>query len=83
MSGQRPNHEIKLGRIRASIWTNNGEHGPTYSTKFSKLFKDDAGQWKDTDSFSRDDLLLLAKAADQAHSLILEQQALARSDSVE
>ena len=34
---------------------------------------DDAKQFHDTDSFGRDDLLLLAKLADQAHTFICDQ----------
>ena len=34
----------------------------------------DGDEWKNTQSFSRNDLLLLAKVADQAHSRIFELQ---------
>ena len=37
------------------------------------LYKD-GDEWKSTQSFSRNDLLLLAKVADQAHSRIFELQ---------
>jgi hypothetical protein len=38
----------------------------------SRLHKD-GETWKRSDSFGRDDLLLVAKVADQAHSWIFEQ----------
>ena len=39
---------------------------------FSRLYKAD-NQWKSTESFGRDDLLLLGKVADQTHSWICSQ----------
>ena len=40
---------------------------------FSRLYKD-GGQWKTTQSFGSNDLLVLAKVADRAHSRIFELQ---------
>jgi len=39
---------------------------------FSRLYRD-GEQWKDSSSFGRDDLPLLAKVADQVHSWIYQQ----------
>ena len=39
---------------------------------FSRLYKD-GDNWQSTESFGRDDLLLLAKVADQTHSWICAQ----------
>lgn len=68
----RPVHEVRIGAIKAAIWkneTNNG--GARYNVTLSRIYKDkDDDQWKSTDSFGRDDLLVLAKVADQAHSWI-------------
>ena len=43
-----------------------------YNVAFSKSYRDADGQWKTTHSFGRDDLLVLAKVADQAHSRIVD-----------
>lgn len=73
MSATKPVHEIRLGRIRASVWQNAGA-GPPFSVTFSRLYKDEgAGKWASSDSFSRDELLLLAKVADLAHTFVCEQ----------
>jgi hypothetical protein len=40
-------------------------------TTFSRLYKD-GDQWKDSASFGRDDLLLLAKLADAAHTWLYQ-----------
>ncbi len=71
----RPVHEIRLGRIRASIWSNPGERGPLYSVSLCRLYKTDAGEWADSASFHRDDLLVVAKVADLAHTWVHEQSA--------
>ena len=57
----RPVHEVRLGRIKAAIWENQTENGTRHNVTFSRLYKD-ADAWKDSDSFGRDDLLVLAKA---------------------
>jgi hypothetical protein len=72
-SANRP-HEIRLGRLKATIWTNQTETGVRHNTTFCRLYKD-GEDWKDSDSFGRDDLLLLAKLADEVHTWIFEQTA--------
>jgi hypothetical protein len=67
-----PVHEVRAGRIRAAIWANPSDKGVRHSVTFSRLYKD-ADEWKDSQSFGRDDLLLLAKVIDKAHSWIIEQ----------
>ncbi len=39
---------------------------------FSRIYKDAEGNWKSTSSFGRDDLLVLAKVADMAHTKVFE-----------
>jgi hypothetical protein len=68
----RPIHEVRLGHIKAAVWKNETEAGVRYNATFSRLYKD-GDQWKSTESFGRDDLLLLAKVADNTHSWIHSQ----------
>ena len=68
----KPIHEVRLGYIKAAVWRNDTEAGVRYNVTFSRLYKDNA-QWGSTESFGRDDLLLLAKVADQTHSWICAQ----------
>ena len=71
---KRPVHELRLGRIRAAVWENSTENGTRHNVTISRLYKD-GDDWKDSTSFGRDDLPLLAKVADMAHSWIFEQSA--------
>ena len=75
MAKQKPVHEIRLGSIKAVLWRNETQAGTRYNVTVSRLYKDDEDQWKETQSFGRDDLLLLAKVVDQAHSWIFNQSA--------
>jgi hypothetical protein len=69
-----PMHEIRLGRIRAAIWENETQNGTRHNVTVSRLYKD-GDEWKDSSSFGRDDLPLVAKVLDRCHSWIFEQAA--------
>jgi len=78
----RPVHEIRLGRVKAAIWENETQNGIRHNVTVSRLYKD-GDQWKDTSSFGRDDLPLVSKVVDQAHSWIFQQNNSASADSPE
>ena len=68
----KPVDEVRIGRVKATIWRNQTEAGrPRYNVVFSRLYKDGA-TWASTSSFGRNDLLVLAKAADLAHTRVLQ-----------
>lgn len=67
----KPAHEVRLGSVKAAIWENETEKGVRYNTTFQRLYKD-GSDWKTSDSFGRDDLLLVSKVADIAHTWIFE-----------
>ena len=69
----RPVHEVRLGRIRAAIWENETQSGIRHNLTISRLYKD-GDDWKDSSSFGRDDLPLVAKVVDRAHSWIFQKQ---------
>lgn len=71
MTKAKPVHEVRLGSVKAAIWQNETSSGKRYSVTVSRLYKD-GDEWKRSDSFGRDDLPLLAKVVDQAHSWIFE-----------
>ncbi len=73
----RPVHTIRYGAVRAAIWRNIIDAGnasrPVYNATFSRSYKD-GNQWKESASFGADDLLVLAKAANEAHTYICGQR---------
>ena len=72
-ANRKPIHEIRMGRIKAAIWQNETDNGIRYNVTIGRLYKD-GSDWKQTESFGRDDLPVLAKVADQAHTFIFQKQ---------
>lgn len=71
-TGNKPVHEIRLGRIKAAIWENETQNGKRHNVTVTRLYKDE-DQWKDSQSFGRDDLPIVAKVLDMAHTWIFQQ----------
>jgi hypothetical protein len=72
-SRQRPAAEVRLGNIRAAIWKNEGKAGIWYNATFERSYRDE-NEPRSSQTFGRDDLLVLAKVADLAHIRIFELQ---------
>lgn len=72
-NSKKPVHEIRMGRVRAAVWENETKNGTVHNVTVSRLYKDDNDKWSDSTSFGRDDLPVLAKVTDKAHSWIFEQ----------
>src|SRR5215211_6986697 len=75
-----PVKTLRLGRIKAAVWENNSDQRAFFNVTFARTYMDNDKKFRDTDSFGRDDLLLLAKLADQAHTFICEHTAAQKSD---
>ena len=68
-------HEIRIGRIKAVIWENETSAGTRHNVQIQRLYRPEGSEeWQTSDSFGRDDLLLVAKVADLAHSWIFDQR---------
>lgn len=80
---KEPAFKRRLGRIRVAVWANQSEDSDTwYNVTINRLYKDSEGEWKDADSFRRDDLPIVIKAVDMAYDWIWSRQT-ANSDSSE
>ena len=64
----------RLSAVPFSVWENEDDQ-KFYSVTFARTHMDGANKYHDTDSFGRDDLPLVAKLADQAHTFIFERLA--------
>lgn len=71
-SNQKPLHEIKVGRIRATVWPNESDRRSWFTVTVTRSYRD-GEQWKTTTSFNRDELPLVAKAAEMAYEWIWRQ----------
>lgn len=82
MSENRPIHEVRLGRVKAAIWQNETENGTWYSVVITRLYRKD-DRWETSTSFGRDDLPLVTKVADLAHTWIYQHGGESAADSSE
>lgn len=78
-SKARPVHEIRVGRIKAAIWENETQNGTRHNVTLSRIYKD-GDEWKDSSSFGRDDLPLVAKVVDRVHDWIFDTAAGSNND---
>lgn len=79
-----PVDHVRLGAISAAIWANPSENGPRYGITIERLYRDPtSGDWKSSSTFNRDDLLVLGKVADQAHTRVHELQSQDRAQARE
>jgi hypothetical protein len=68
--------KLKIGLIYANIWQRDIDDEPYYSVTFERRYRDaKSGDWHSSRSFNADDLLALAKLADQAHTEIMKLRA--------
>ena len=64
-----PAKTIQLTNLKAAIWRNTNEKGPRFSVTFERIYKD-GEERKSAHTYTRDDLLVLAKLADWAFTWI-------------
>ena len=69
---KKPVHEVRLGAIKAAIWANDTQNGVRHNVTLQRLYKGE-DEWKSSDSFGRDDLLMVAKVANMAHTWICQE----------
>ncbi len=72
MAQERPVHEVRLGKVKAAIWKNETDNGLRFGVTFSRIYKTENG-WETSMSFGRDELPLVGKVADMAHTWIYQQ----------
>ena len=77
---QKPVHEIRMGRIKAAIWANETDNGTRHNVTITRLYKD-GDEWKTSTSFGREELPLVAKVADMAHTWIYQHGQESNGDS--
>jgi len=79
-AGPSPVKTLRLGRIKAAVWENSADQRTFYNVTFARTYMDEEKKFRDSDSYGRDDLLLLSKLADQAHTFVCDRLAGPRSE---
>ncbi len=70
----QPIKTLRGGRIQVAVWENHSDKGPFYNVTVSRSYKENE-IWKSSDSFGRDDLLVLAQLLGSSYTYILQKQA--------
>ncbi len=68
----KPIDVVKDGKMKATIWKNEGENGARYSVQLSRIWKDEAGEFHNSDSFSGTELLRVARLANIAYNRVVD-----------
>lgn len=76
---KQPVHEIRFGLIKVCVWHNQTRMGERHNVTVVRLYRD-GDVWRESTHFGRDDLPLLVKAADMAHTWVYAQAKLERSE---
>ena len=74
-----PVHTVRIGGVKVAVWKNQTSNGPMHNCTLVRTYKNQAGEWAESHSLSRDDLLLAAKALDLAHTFIVQTETAARA----
>jgi hypothetical protein len=67
----RPLQTLRHRNLKAVIWRNTGEKGPRFSVTVSRQYRD-GETWKESHSFSYNEIMNVAKLLADAHSFITE-----------
>ena len=71
-TNNKPVAELRIGAVKATVWENEVGGITRHNVTFSRIYRD-GDQWKTSHSFGLNNLLVLAKLADQVHTLIAER----------
>lgn len=77
----KPAETFRLGRIKCAVWENESDSKKFYNVTFARTYMGEDKQLHDADSFGRDDLPLVAKLADRAHTFIFDRLAGQKADT--
>lgn len=78
-SNQKPSHKIRHGAVSASIWLQETDKGPIFNVTFQRSYKD-GDDWKNSNSFGKQNLLVLSLIAARAFEWISSQSRATRRE---
>ena len=79
--GKAPVHKTRVGSTVATVWLNESENrGPFYSVNVVRVYKNENDEYVESDNYLETQLLELSKAADLAHTWIVQRRAEERAD---
>ncbi|MEE9391200.1 MAG: hypothetical protein V3W41_01710 [Planctomycetota bacterium] len=76
----KPIDTLRDGSLKATIWSNFGEKGAFYTVSLTRTYKDDGGNYHDSDSFSGSELLRIAHLATRAYDRVSDLRQTDKTD---
>lgn len=73
-SNRQPEHKIRHGAVSASIWRQETDKGSIFNVTFQRSYKE-GNDWKNSNSFGKQNLLVIGLIAARAFEWIGSQQA--------
>ncbi len=71
-----PIYEIRIASVKAAVWETVTDKGIFHNVTFSRVYRDQEGQWKNTRSYREHDIPALVECANDAQDwLRLHRQA--------
>lgn len=81
-SGNAPVFSCRHRALKAAVWRNDLENGPMFNTTVSRSYKD-GETWKESGSFSYDDVLIVAELLRTCHGFISREMGKASEEARE
>jgi hypothetical protein len=69
-----PEFVLRDGSLRSATWRSEGEFGPLFNTRITKLYRDDEGNPQETSTLGSKDLLRVSELARETHYKVLARQ---------
>lgn len=73
-SDNAPEIVLRDGALRSATWQSEGEYGPLFNTRITKLYRDDEGNPRETSTLGSKDLLRVSELARETHREVLSRQ---------
>ena len=69
-----PEFLLRDGNLRSATWRSEGEYGPLFNTRITKLYRDNEGNPRETSTLGSKDLLRASELARETHYEVLKRQ---------
>ena len=69
-----PEFVLRDGNLRSATWRSEGEYGPMFNTKLTKIYRNEDGEFRETSTLNANDLLRVAELARETHQEVLGRQ---------
>jgi hypothetical protein len=67
-----PQRRFRIGNVTASVWKNTSDRGVDfYSVTLQKSYKDDKGEWQNTESLNHSDIVCAMRVLEYAERYII------------